>query len=196
LVGARRKLDAVPGGGDGDRLRCLVDAHGRTVEALLSALERDASIREELWADVFGLAYQRLDDLEELETVKVRGWLLRTARNLTANAARRAQSRRRMLETWSREPIAAAASAEDEFFGVAAAPVADAARIRSAWVTLDEGHRAVLRLDALGFKGPRIAEELGVSHQAARSRLMRARAAFLQAYSTPCGQLEPGTESR
>lgn len=41
----------------------------------------------------------------------------------------------------------------------------------------------VLALDALGHKGPAIAEQLGITHQAARSRLMRPRQALLEKYA-------------
>jgi len=54
--------------------------------------------------------------------------------------------------------------------------------VRAAWDALDPSQRDLLTLDVLGQKGPAIAVRLGISHQAARSRLMRARAAFVTAY--------------
>ena len=154
-------------------LQLLVDHHGNAVQATLVALERDPAVREELWSDVFALAYRRIGELERLPEPQCRSWLLRAARNLTANSARRAMTRRRALERLAREPIAAALSAEEAYFAtIGTGDAAQLAAVRTAWNLLSSAHREVLALDALGLKGPVIAERLGLSHQAARSRLM------------------------
>lgn len=170
---------------DADHLRRIVAAHGRIVETYLAYIERDAAVREELWADVVGLAYQHLDELHCLSAGQVRSWLLRTARNLTANAARRAQTRRRLAERLAREPVAFVTSAEDEFIDsdLSAEHRARSERIRCSLDQLSDGYRRILTMDALGQNGPLIAAQLGISHQAARSRLMRARNAFITAFT-------------
>lgn len=167
------------------RLQELVTEHGRTVMAVLVGLERDPAVREELWSDVFTLAYRRIDDLDPLTAQQRRRWLLRAARNLSANTMRRTISRRRAFERLSREPVHVALSAEDAYFATINLRAHDdrIADVHEAWRSLSAAHREVLALDALGHKGPVIAERLGVSHQAARSRLMRARQALLDAYA-------------
>ena len=79
-------------------LRALIDAHGQTVRVVLSRVERDREDVNELWADVFQVAFLRLDDLSQLSEGQQRGWLIRTAGYLAANHARRRTSWRRMLE--------------------------------------------------------------------------------------------------
>lgn len=168
------------------RLRALVEEQGRAVQSLLLGLERDASVREELWSDVFTLAFRRLDELEPLTAAQRRRWLLRATRNLTANAARRSISRRRAVQRLLHEPVALAVSAEEAYFATTdlAAHQQEVAEVYAAWQQLSPAHREVLALDALGLKGPAIAREIGVSNQAARSRLMRARQALLDAHTT------------
>lgn len=168
------------------RLQDLVTEHARAVMAVLSGLERDPAVREELWSDVFTLAYRRLDDLDQLTQQQQRSWLLRAARNLTANSMRQAISRRRAFEQLAREPVHVAQSAEAAYFAtVDLGDHADqVALLHRAWLTLSSTQREILTLDALGKKGPAIAEHLGITHQAARLRLMRARQALRDAYVT------------
>lgn len=168
-----------------DQLRLIVAVHGRAVETYLSYVERDPSVREELWSDVVGLAYQHIGELSPLAPGQVRSWLLRTARYLTANAARRAQTRRRLAERMRREPLEFVPAAEDEFIDtdISAEHRARSARIRCALEQLSDGYQRILTMDALGQSGPMIAEQLDISHQATRSRLMRARNAFITAYT-------------
>lgn len=184
---------------DARRLRLVVAEHGRMVESFLAHVERDPALREELWADVIGLVYQHIDELEPLSAAQVRSWLLRTARYLTANAARRAQTRRRVVERLAREPLEFVVSAEDEFIDsdVTDEGLDRSHRIRAALNQLHYDYQQILIMNALGQTGPKIAEELGISHQAARSRLMRARSAFFIAFTASQGVGHPdaGTES-
>lgn len=175
-------------GDEGERLlRSVVRAHGHAVVSCLERLERDEMIREEVFADVVFLAYQRIDELCVLSEGELRSWLLRTARYLGRNASRRAATRRRLVELLNRERLPFAASAEDDFADHErdAAYRARSVAIRRALDATCREHRQLLVLDALGWSGPRISAELGISHQAARSRLMRARAAFATEYTSP-----------
>lgn len=157
------------------------------------SLERDSSTREELWADVLRSAFDHLEELEPLSPGQVRSWLLQTARYLTANSTRRAIAWRRLLDRLSQEPPEPTSSAEDEFLGHDDPDKREVGRLAGvAWRGLSESYREILTLDALGQKGPQIAELLGVTHQAARLRLMRARAAFAKAYEDLGGSPEPG----
>lgn len=170
--------------GDPDRLvRSLVAEHGRAVEALLASFENDPAVRQDLWSEVFTTAYLRLDQIEGRSPDVVRKWLLRTARNLTANSARRAMTRRRLRDRMDREPAPAYPSAEEAYLGSGGWGLdADHDEIRAAWAQLTDSHREVLALDAAGHDGPAVARTLGISPAAARSRLMRARRAFLDVY--------------
>lgn len=164
-------------------LRTFVDEHGRAVERLLASLEQDPGVCEELWSEVFTTAFLKIDQLADRSSDRVRQWLLHTARNLTANSARRAITRRKVRTRVDREPRRTAGSAEDAF--LAEGGWIDGANhdaIRAAWLDLSDAHREVLALDAHGHDGPSIAAELGITPQAARSRLMRARQAFLDRY--------------
>jgi len=70
-------------------LRSLIGVHGRTVRAAVARNERDRRDADELWADVFHLAYTRIDELAGLSEDQQRSWLVRTARYLAANSGRR-----------------------------------------------------------------------------------------------------------
>jgi len=163
----------------------LVDAHGAAVDSLLRGLEADRTAREDLWSEVFTVAYRRIDDVAHLDERQARAWLITVTRNVTANHARRATTRRRTLEQLSREPALREPSAEAEYLAAIPDGQRDR-RISAAWHSLPHAHREVLALDANGLRGPDIALTLDISHQAARSRLMRARRAFLTAFQT-CG---------
>ena len=173
----------------GKQLRALVAEHGRSVDALLRTLENDPRNREELWSDVFTIAYTHLDEIDQLSEGRVRGWILVTTRNLVANSARRATTRRRTVERLSREPAKFADSAEDDYFGALATPK-NSQQVQAAWSTLNASHQEILVLDANGLNGRSIADRLGITHQGARSRLMRARKAFVAAYEAK-GEPQP-----
>jgi RNA polymerase sigma factor (sigma-70 family) len=171
-------------------LRALIDAHGQTVRVVLSRVERDREDVNELWADVFQVAFLRLDDLSQLSEGQQRGWLIRTAGNLAANHARRRTSWRRMLERVLREPMEPSTSPEDTALEAEQRAEEDAtsAAIRAALVQLRVVDRQVLVLDALGHDGPSIGRELGISPGAARKRLMVARIAFRQQFRVPADE--------
>lgn len=177
-----------------DRLRLLTAAHGRAVAGVVSVHERDAMTAEELVADVFVLAYDHLDEIGDLPERQVRSWLLRTARFLVANEARRGAARRRRVELLRREPLSFVSAADDEFFEIEALAEEGvrSQRIGAALDLLSDGDRDVLVWDANGEKGPAIAERLGVGHDAARKRLSRARAAFLIAFENSSASVDRG----
>ncbi len=165
-------------------LRNLIYVHGRTVRTVLSRSERSRDDVDELWADVFLVAFRRLDELAVLSVGAQRGWLIRTATHLLANHGRRQVSWRRMLGRLAHEPLEPqltpeemAQSNEDNR---EAATTSQA--IEDALGRLRAADRQVLVLDALGFDGPGIGRHLGISPGAARKRLMVARIAFRQEF--------------
>ncbi len=170
---------------EGERLlRSLIDAHGRTVRASVARYERDQRDADEIWADVFHLAYKRIDELAGLSTEQQRSWLVKAARFLAANTGRRAATRRRAFERLVREPLPLATSPEDALMATARRleqqEESDAIRVTLAGLSARD--RQVLVLNALGHDGPSIAGHLGVSPGAARKRLMHARIAFRKAH--------------
>lgn len=177
-----------------DHLRFLTAFHGRAVTGLVSVHERDAMTAEELVADVFVLAYDRLDEIGDLSELQVRSWLLRTARFLVANEARRGATRRRQVERLRREPLSFVLGADDEFFEMELLHEENARseRIGVALELLSEGDRDILVWDANGEKGRAIAERLGIGQGAARKRLSRARAAFLIAFDNSSASTDGG----
>lgn len=171
------------------RVRRLMADHGRAVESLLRSVERDEPTREELWSEVFTTAYLRLERLDGLTRGEERRWLLRTARFLTANSARQAMTRRRALERASASRPQPAPSAEEAYFDAASRTLGLSRSLAArSWSTLATTHQQVLRLDALGFDGPAMADELQITQVAARSRLMRARRAFVAAHEHQVGR--------
>lgn len=164
----------------------LIAEYGALVWAHLARIEQDDHLRDEIWSDVFYLAYQSAGDLKGLSPSQQRSWLMRTSTNLTANAGRRERTNRKLIRRLALEHFEVTSSAEEAFFETISGvwDGLDLARIRTAWHALGDGYRQVLILDALGYNGPMIAKRLGITHQAARSRLMRARSAFFNKYRT------------
>jgi RNA polymerase sigma factor (sigma-70 family) len=174
---------------DGD-LRGLARAHGRAVRYVVSRFERDRSDVDDIVADVFRLALEHLAALRTAAPEQQRSWLLRTARYLASNHVRRAITRRRLRERLMREPLTMSPGADEE---IATADQNDAVHARSRLINdvlagIRADYRQVLVLDALGYQGPAIGGELGVSANAARKRLMRARLAFRAAYLASLGE--------
>jgi len=153
------------------QLRHLMEVHGRVVRAALGRSVRDRATVDDLWAEVFTVAFRRLSDLVGLPEGQQRAWLIRTAGHLAANQRRRGGTRRRTLERLLRE---ASARVESDVTSRV---------LREVLASLREQDREVLVLDALGHNGPSIARQLGISHGAARKRLMQARRALRVAFA-------------
>lgn len=169
---------------DEDAFRALVRTYAWPVRSVIERHEKNRMEIEEISADVFALAHHHMADLAQVSEGQVRSWLLRTARYMTSNKVRHAMSRRRLYERLLREPLEMAASPDDEFASLddAAAVRAESARVHSVLAELRPDYRMVLVMAALGDRGTEIAVALGISDNAARKRLMRARAAFREDY--------------
>lgn len=173
-------------------LRALIDAHGRTVRVLLARSERDREAVDELWADVFLLAFRRIDELSLLSDGQQRGWLIRTAGYLAANHRRRRASWRRMLDRLLREPPAPTSTPEDTALEMEQRTEEDevSRAVRTTLSQLRVVDRQVLVLDALGHDGPSIGQQLDISAGAARKRLMVARIAFREQFQAAVDETE------
>ena len=179
-------------------LRELINAHGRTVRVVLARAERNTDDVDELWADVFHVAFGRLDDVWALPIERQRMWLIRTARYLRANHGRRAVSRRRAIERMLREPLEPVLGPEDVLVEaqVAAENAKVSAAIRATLARMRDADRQVLILDAIGHDGPSIGRQLEISAGAARKRLMVARASFRDLFPTVFGESSGGETQR
>lgn len=150
-----------------ERFRELYSAH---VDAVLGyALRRvdRAEDAADVVSDTFLVAWRRLADVPEGETARL--WLYGVARRTLANH-RRGEGRRTALGDRLRHDLAT--TVPDHAFAVA-----EQETVRSALTRLADRDREVLELAAWEELEPReIAEVLGISSVAVRSRLSRSRA--------------------
>jgi RNA polymerase sigma-70 factor, ECF subfamily len=134
---------------------------------------RNTTIAQDIQADVFAVAWRRFDELARLDTAMQRAWLLRATRLIHLNADRRQRTARRTADLLRQKELSSVTIAF-----VSAAPSFDDA-VQAALDLLKPADREVLELVAWeDLNGKQLATVLGVTHQAARLRLMRARRAF------------------
>jgi RNA polymerase sigma-70 factor (ECF subfamily) len=157
-----------PAGGAQDseeKLRRLYTLHGRAV--LAYALRRTSSPEDaaDVVAETFLVAWRRLDSVPSGDALP---WLYGVARRVLANQRRAAHRRVRLAERLCQE-LPAAIQAVDP-------PVTTTGPVMAALRKLSADDQEVLLLAAWEQLEPNeIAEVLGVSRIAARSRLHRAR---------------------
>lgn len=160
-----------PGSDHADRFRELYTAH---FDALLAyALRRVARPEDaaDVVSDSFLVAWRRRSHLPAGDEARL--WLYGVARNMLANQ-RRGDRRRDRLGEALRQRLAASA---DLWAPDPSTELDERAVVRDALACLGELDREVLALTIWEELEPReIAEVLGVSAQAVRTRLSRARA--------------------
>jgi RNA polymerase sigma-70 factor (ECF subfamily) len=161
-VGSRR---SVPG----DRLEDLFEAHHRALLAYAARRCPTLSDAEDVVAEVFLVAWRRLDDLPAGDAALP--WLYGVARKTIGNQRRGLLRRGRLqarLEQTAERPATPAPSGTEPAL--------------AALERLSEGDRELLRLVAWeGLSHAEIAAVLGISVNAVAIRLHRARARFEQA---------------
>jgi RNA polymerase sigma factor (sigma-70 family) len=149
-----------------ERLRRLYALHGRPV--LAYGVRRTASAEDaaDAVAETFLVAWRRLDSVPSDDALP---WLYGVARRVLANQRRAAHRRVRLAERL-RQELPAAIEASDP------PPVASKGPVLAALRSLSADDQEVLLLAAWEQLEPNeIAEVLGISRIAARSRLHRAR---------------------
>lgn len=188
VVEKRVKLEMQPNTEFEDVMRRNLAA----VERLLRLLEFNHEDVKDLTADVFVLAFTRKEQLLELSPTAQRAWLLKVARNLLMNHGRRRATQRRTIERLSTEPLLESELANDPFYGFSELEdhLNKSATIQLALKLIGVDHSKILLLEAVGNSGVQIAQALGISHSAARKRLMNARSAFRNAYQSLDEQLQ------
>lgn len=137
----------------------IVREHAPAVWGVCLAHTRDVHDSEDLMQDVFVKAFTRLHTLRDRS--RVRGWLLQIARRLCIDHHRRRRSERQAVEG-----LPAGPDAMDE----------RVLRIHAAISRLQESYREPIVLYYLDGRDCRaVAQTLGLSETAVRSRLSRAR---------------------
>jgi putative glutamine amidotransferase len=160
-------------------LEALIRSHHDELTSRLSyALSGDRHTAEDLAQEAFTRAWRSLP--EGLSPERQRAWLKRTSHNLAVDELRR---RARRPTVALDDEVAVGRTAQD-------AAVPDAAREALAQLPAHQRFVLLLHFDA-GFSHGEIARLLDTSEEAARKRVSRARAAFLQAYRQARGDTTP-----
>ena len=143
----------------------LYAEHGRAVLAYALRRTSDAQGAADVVAEVFLVAWRRLDDVPSAEGGRL--WLYGVARHALANQQRSERRRERLADRLRRELPAAVQSAP---------PAPETEAIRAALGRLGSEDQEILRLAGWEEITPgEIATVLGISQVATRSRLHRAR---------------------
>lgn len=138
---------------------------------------------EDVLVEVFTVAWRRLGDIPSSDDEAL-PWLYATAANAIAHT-RRSYARRLRLQE---RVVTATASASGDPQAEVAQRLDDRAALASVWPSLPPSDQEVLRLWAWeGLDGPGLAIALGCSHDAARTRLSRAKNRLRTALTSQLG---------
>jgi RNA polymerase sigma-70 factor (ECF subfamily) len=169
-------------GGAEVRFDRLYGEHGRALLAYALRRTSDAQDAADLVADVFLVAWRRLDDVPAGEGGRL--WLYGVARHALANQQRSERRRERLAERLRRELPAAVQSMPP--------PAPETGAIRAVLSRLGSEDQEILRLAGWEeLTSGEIATVLGISPIAARSRLHRARRRLRAALHQAPEQDEP-----
>lgn len=174
-----------------DRFDALFRAH--YADLYRYAVRRCATSEdaEDLVAEVFAVAWRRLDDLPPGDEARL--WLFGTARLLRMNDLRSATRRKSMLDKF--RAVRSRITRPD-----IATSVADRSQVRHALASLSDSDQEILLLSVWeGLSSTEVAAVLEVSPAAARKRLERARQRFREALpeftATPPSQVLTAEEA-
>ncbi len=162
--------------GDADAFAALVGRFQAPTYRFVLRMVRRPAVAEDLSQEVFLRLWQNLGRIEEAE--RLGPWLRRVAGNLVIDHWRKEDARRRRLKTLREHPIARRVVRPSR--RVEGREAMDA--VRAAVDTLPAKLRSVLLLRTVeGLRYEDLAETLGISVGAVRSRLFRARQELLGA---------------
>ncbi len=157
-------------GGQTDRFGELVDRHFQMVYAIAYGGTANHADAEDLTQETFVRAYRGLRGIQDAE--KVKAWLATIARNVLRTAWRSRQREAKLEAEISVTAPRVAIPSSGELAGA----------VREQIHTLDPVHRECLLLHYFaGLSTAEIAENLGISNDAAKKRLERARKALGEA---------------
>ena len=161
--------------GDRDAFERFVERHEAAVFRLLRASASDHADAEDALQEAFVAAWKSAGSYHG--GASARGWILTIARNALRRSHRRRVGEPSTFETLDDLGLQAGWGADDPLEGMARREV-----LQRAMDTLDNEDREVLVLRELeGFAGNEVAEMLGITVAAMKSRLHRARLRFLSA---------------
>jgi RNA polymerase sigma factor (sigma-70 family) len=171
-IASKKKLE--------DFIRGLIETHGKIVFAVISAREVNRQDAEDLWAEVFDLAFRHHKKLMAVSPEGQQGWLVQTAKYVVANHSRRSITRRRTIAKFSADPILTRPFVEDA--SLTSINSLNDAELRVVFNTalqaLTPDQRQLLAWDALGENSSVIGQKLDLNASTVRSRLASARAAL------------------
>ena len=171
-IASKKKLE--------DFIRGLIETHGKIVFAVISAREVNRQDAEDLWAEVFDLAFRHHKKLMAASPAGQQGWLVQTAKYVVANHSRRSITRRRTIAKFSADPILTRPFVEDA--SLTSINSLNDAELRvvfnEALQALTPDQRQLLTWDALGENSSVIGQQLGLNASTVRSRLAVAREAL------------------
>ncbi len=178
-------MQRTQGASAGSEIAATFEAIVATYEApiarYLYGMVGDLELARDLTQDTFLSAYRALPDTE---ITNLSGWLYRIATNHALS-----HFRRKRLVSWV-SLTKLVATGHDPSVAGHGEWVAMSQSVEKALAELDPKDRACLLLKAAGFSSEEIAEQLGCSPGAARTRLSRAREAFRRAYGRGDDELE------
>ena len=171
-IASKKKLE--------DFIRGLIETHGKIVFAVISAREVNRQDAEDLWAEVFDLAFRHHKKLMAASPEGQQGWLVQTAKYVVANHSRRSITRRRTIAKISTDPILNRTDIDDP--SLTSINAMNDAQVRllfqEAMAALRPEQRQLLAWDALGETSSVIGQRLGINASTVRSRLAAARVAL------------------
>ena len=164
-IASKKKLE--------DFIRGLIETHGTIVFAVISAREINRQDAEDLWAEVFDLAFRHHKKLMAASPEGQQGWLVQTAKYVVANHSRRSITRRRTIAKFSADPILTRPFVEDA--SLTSINSLNDAELRvvfnEALQALTPDQRQLLAWDALGENSSVIGQKLDLNASTVRSRL-------------------------
>ncbi len=157
----------------------LFEQHRGAIYAYLVRLSRDSQMAEELTQDTFLKVYQARAKLSGVQNR--RAWIFRIATNTCLTALKR-QRRFRWLPWEAAESLPHPTRDDPEQVGQRDA-------VERALAGMSEDYRAALLLFSYhGFRVAEVAEVLGISEGAVKTRVYRAKEMFLRAYRREDGR--------
>jgi RNA polymerase sigma-70 factor (ECF subfamily) len=164
---------AEPGDEKARRVAELFEQHRGPVYAYIVRLSRDFHLAEEITQETFLKVHQARGQLPGI--VNERAWIFRIATNTCMTVLKR--NRRFRWLPWEAVESVQRQGRDDP------GQVAQRDAIERALATLSQEYRAPLLLFGYnGFKVAEIAEVLGISEGAVKTRVYRAKEMFLRAY--------------
>ncbi len=180
-----RALMAQSRAGDLEAFTTIVAYFQGPLSRYLLHVVGDTSLAEDLTQDTFIELFESLprasDRAEAGQLRSVQAWLYRAATNNALSAMRRRRRFTWLPLTWLRDRETGGSSTE--------ASAIERELVREAIANLPGEQAACLLMhDSAGFRCAEIAEQQGITLDAAKQRLSRARRAFIKAYKgAGCG---------